>query len=158
MKITGVTVNPASYATDDKPPFRRSFAVLRLDTDEGITGWGEASDCYGHRYPLTLKALFEETVQWLLLGRDPQPLEDGSQRPRPVLEAGLEDRKGRRRVDRMERLQPDCRSGDHRIPALVHTGQQAEHGRAGERHVHGHRGHEGPGRDRQRPDQPGQGT
>jgi len=76
MKITGVTVIPASYATDDKPPFRRSFAVLRLDTDEGITGWGEASDCYGHRYPLTLKALFEETVQWLLLGRDPQPLED----------------------------------------------------------------------------------
>lgn len=76
MKITGVTVIPAGYATDDKPPFRRSFAVLRLDTDEGVTGWGEASDCYGHRYPLTLKALFEETVQWLLLGRDPQPLED----------------------------------------------------------------------------------
>src|SRR5216684_6260289 len=76
MKITGVTVIPASYATDDNPPFRRSFAALRLDTDEGVTGWGEASDCYGHRYPLTLKALFEETVQWLLLGRDPLPLED----------------------------------------------------------------------------------
>jgi L-alanine-DL-glutamate epimerase-like enolase superfamily enzyme len=76
VKITGVTVIPASYATDDNPPFRRSFAVLRIDTDEGVTGWGEASDCYGHRYPLTIKALFEETVQWLLLGRDPQPLED----------------------------------------------------------------------------------
>ena len=76
MKITGVTVVPASYATDDNPPFRRSCAVLRLDTAEGVTGWGAASDCYGHRYPLTLKALFEETVQWLLLGRDPQPLED----------------------------------------------------------------------------------
>jgi L-alanine-DL-glutamate epimerase-like enolase superfamily enzyme len=76
MKITGVTLIPASYATDDTPPFRRSFAVLRLETDEGVTGWGEASDCYGHRYPLTLTALFEETVQWLLLGRDPVPLED----------------------------------------------------------------------------------
>jgi L-alanine-DL-glutamate epimerase-like enolase superfamily enzyme len=76
MKITAVTVIPAGYATDDIPPFRRSFAVVRVDTDEGVTGWGEASDCYGHRYPLTLKALFEETVQWLLLGRDPTPLED----------------------------------------------------------------------------------
>lgn len=75
MKITAVTVIPASYATDDTPPFRRSFAVVKIETDEGVTGWGEASDCYGHRYPLTLKALFEETVQWLLLGQDPTALE-----------------------------------------------------------------------------------
>lgn len=75
MKITSVTVIPASYATDDNPPFRRSFAVVRIDTDEGVTGWGEASDCYGHRYPLTLKALFEETIKWLLIGRDALALE-----------------------------------------------------------------------------------
>jgi L-alanine-DL-glutamate epimerase-like enolase superfamily enzyme len=89
MKITGVTVIPASYATDDNPPFRRSFAVVRLDTDEGVTGWGEASDCYGHRYPLTLKALFEETMQWLLLGRDPLPLEDLMRNLRRTLYAPL---------------------------------------------------------------------
>ena len=75
MKITSVDVIPAGYATDDIPPFRRSFAVIRIDTDEGVTGWGEASDCYGHRYPLTLKALFEETIQWLLVGRDAEALE-----------------------------------------------------------------------------------
>jgi L-alanine-DL-glutamate epimerase-like enolase superfamily enzyme len=89
MKITAVRVIPASYATDDVPPFRRSFAVVRLDTDEGVTGWGEASDCYGHRYPLTLKALFEETVQWLLLGRDPTDVEDLMWRLRRSLYAPL---------------------------------------------------------------------
>ena len=89
MKITSVTVIPASYSTDDVPPFRRSFAVVRLDTDEGITGWGEASDCYGHRYPLTLKALFEETVQWLLLDRDPSHVEDLMWRLRHSLYAPL---------------------------------------------------------------------
>jgi D-galactarolactone cycloisomerase len=89
VKITAVTVIPASYATDDNPPFRRSFAVIRLDTDEGVTGWGEASDCYGHRYPLTLKALFEETVQWLLLGQDPTALEELMWRLRRSLYAPL---------------------------------------------------------------------
>jgi L-alanine-DL-glutamate epimerase-like enolase superfamily enzyme len=89
MKITAVTVIPASYATDDNPPFRRSFAVVRLDTDEGVTGWGEASDCYGHRYPLTLKALFEETVQWLLVGQDPTALEELMWRLRRSLYAPL---------------------------------------------------------------------
>jgi L-alanine-DL-glutamate epimerase-like enolase superfamily enzyme len=89
VKITAVTVIPASYATDDNPPFRRSFAVVRLDTDEGVTGWGEASDCYGHRYPLTLKALFEETVQWLLVGQDPMALEELMWRLRRTLYAPL---------------------------------------------------------------------
>jgi L-alanine-DL-glutamate epimerase-like enolase superfamily enzyme len=89
VKITAVTVIPASYATDDNPPFRRSFAVIRVDTDEGVTGWGEASDCYGHRYPLTLKALFEETVQWLLIGQDPTALEDLMWRLRRSLYAPL---------------------------------------------------------------------
>jgi len=89
VKITAVTVIPASYATDDSPPFRRSFAVVRVDTDEGVTGWGEASDCYGHRYPLTLKALFEETIQWLVLGRDPLALEDLMWRLRRSLYAPL---------------------------------------------------------------------
>jgi L-alanine-DL-glutamate epimerase-like enolase superfamily enzyme len=89
VKITAVTVIPASYATDDNPPFRRSFAVIRVDTDEGVTGWGEASDCYGHRYPLTLKALFEETVQWLLIGQDPTALEELMWRLRRSLYAPL---------------------------------------------------------------------
>jgi L-alanine-DL-glutamate epimerase-like enolase superfamily enzyme len=89
VKITAVRVIPASYGTDDNPPFRRSFAVVRVDTDEGITGWGEASDCYGHRYPLTLKAHFEETLQWLLLGQDPERLEELVRRLRRSLYAPL---------------------------------------------------------------------
>ena len=72
MKITDVTVITASYATDDDPPTRRSFAVLKVDTDEGIVGWGEASDCYGHRHPRMVQALFDEDLRFALLGHDPR--------------------------------------------------------------------------------------
>jgi L-alanine-DL-glutamate epimerase-like enolase superfamily enzyme len=75
MKIADVQVIPLSYAIDDKPPRRRFFAVLKLTTDEGLVGWGEASDCYGHMHPLTIKALVDEDLRWLLLGQDPRPLE-----------------------------------------------------------------------------------
>jgi len=72
MKIVKVESIPLSYATDDDPPTRRSFSVLKLVTDDGLVGWGEASDCYGHRHPLAVKALFEEDLQYALLGRDPR--------------------------------------------------------------------------------------
>lgn len=76
MKITNVEIFPLSYAIPDKPPRRRFFAVLKISTDEGVVGWGEASDCYGHSHPMTVKALFDEKLRWLLLDRDPLPLED----------------------------------------------------------------------------------
>lgn len=75
MEITGIDVIPASYPTGDDPPTRRSFAVIRVDTDEGLVGWGEASDCYGHRHPLTVRALVEEDLRYLFVGRDPSELE-----------------------------------------------------------------------------------
>jgi D-galactarolactone cycloisomerase len=75
MNIADVQVIPLSYAIDDNPPRRRYFAVLKLTTDDGLVGWGEASDCYGHMHPLTVKALVDEDLRWLLLGQDPRPLE-----------------------------------------------------------------------------------
>jgi L-alanine-DL-glutamate epimerase-like enolase superfamily enzyme len=85
VKITAVEIIPLSYSIADKPPRRRFFAVLKMSTDEGIVGWGEASDCYGHSHPLTVKALFEEKLQWLLLGQDPRPLEALTERLRRTL-------------------------------------------------------------------------
>jgi L-alanine-DL-glutamate epimerase-like enolase superfamily enzyme len=75
VKITAVEIIPLSYAINDNPPRRRFFAVLKVSTDEGVVGWGEASDCYGHSHPLTVRALFEEKIKWMLIGQDPRPLD-----------------------------------------------------------------------------------
>lgn len=71
MKITNVEVFALGYPIDDFPPRMRSFALLKISTDEGICGWGEASDSYGHANPLTVRALVEETFRWRLLDQDP---------------------------------------------------------------------------------------
>jgi D-galactarolactone cycloisomerase len=75
MKIVDVEIIPLSYAIDDKPARRRYFAVLKLSTDKGIVGWGEASDCYGHSHPMIVKAIFDEHLKWMLLGKDPLEVE-----------------------------------------------------------------------------------
>lgn len=71
MKITDVEVFALGYPIDDVPPRMRSFALLKISTDEGVCGWGEASDSYGHANPLTVRALVEETFRWRLLDQDP---------------------------------------------------------------------------------------
>ena len=71
MKIQEIEVIPLSYSIDDHPPRVRSFALVKITTDEGVVGWGEASDCYGHTNPLTLKALVDETLRWLVYDQDP---------------------------------------------------------------------------------------
>ena len=55
MKINSVEVIPLSYATDDVPPRRRYFAVVKVTTDDGIVGWGEAGDSFGHSSPITVR-------------------------------------------------------------------------------------------------------
>ena len=76
MKIKKVEVLPLSHRTDDVPPRQRFFAPFKVTTDEGLVGWGEASDSFGHSSPATLKALVEEKVQWVLLDQDPLQLEE----------------------------------------------------------------------------------
>ena len=71
MKITDVETIALGYAIDDVPPRRRSFAIVKVTVDEGLIGWGEASDCYGHSNPLTIKAMIDETLRWLLIDQDP---------------------------------------------------------------------------------------
>jgi L-alanine-DL-glutamate epimerase-like enolase superfamily enzyme len=75
MKIEDVQVIPANYRTDEKPPRVRSFALLKIITSEGLVGWGEACDNFGHSTPLTLKAFVDEKLRWVLIGQDPRRLE-----------------------------------------------------------------------------------
>ena len=76
MKIKDVQVIPLSYPIDDYPPRRRFFALLKMTTDEGVVGWGEASDCYGHHLAMTVKAYVDEQLRWWLLDQDPLRLEE----------------------------------------------------------------------------------
>ena len=92
MKITAVRVIPLSYDTDDDPPRKRSFAVVRVSTDEGIVGWGEASDCYGHRHPLAVKALVDEDIAFALAGQDPEDIHTLMTKLRYKVYASLGDR------------------------------------------------------------------
>jgi len=89
VKIRDIDVIPLSYATDDDPPTRRSFAVVKVTTDDGIVGWGEASDCYGHRHPRTVKALVDEDLRWLFVGQDPLRIEPLMHRVRQQVFASL---------------------------------------------------------------------
>jgi len=70
VSIQDAEIIPLSYGTDDKPPRRRYFAVLKVTTSDGVVGWGEATDCYGHSHPMTVKALFDERIKWMILGKD----------------------------------------------------------------------------------------
>jgi L-alanine-DL-glutamate epimerase-like enolase superfamily enzyme len=76
MKIAKVEVIPLSLPTDDVPPRRRFYCVIKLTTDEGLVGWGECTDSFGQSSPMTIKALVEEKVQWTLLDQDPRRLEE----------------------------------------------------------------------------------
>jgi L-alanine-DL-glutamate epimerase-like enolase superfamily enzyme len=76
MKIAKVEVIPLSMATDDVPPRRRVYCVIKLTTDDGLVGWGEATDNFGHSMPMAVKAVIEEKIQWALLDQNPLRLEE----------------------------------------------------------------------------------
>jgi L-alanine-DL-glutamate epimerase-like enolase superfamily enzyme len=46
--------------------------LLRLDTDEGVTGWGEA---FGHGVCPATKTAFDTLVAPMLIGRDPSDID-----------------------------------------------------------------------------------
>jgi L-alanine-DL-glutamate epimerase-like enolase superfamily enzyme len=70
MKISSVRVIPLGYMKDF-PPIPRSFAIIRVETDSGIVGYGEASSSYGHSYPLVVKEIVEGVLSKVLIGKDP---------------------------------------------------------------------------------------
>jgi galactonate dehydratase len=74
MKITGVRAFPLVYPQESRqrspgmPPPALYSTVIRVDTDAGISGWGESLARYS---PSAWAALAEDAFQPLLLGHDP---------------------------------------------------------------------------------------
>jgi L-alanine-DL-glutamate epimerase-like enolase superfamily enzyme len=70
VKITAVDPLELGYRKVD-PPMARNFAVVRIETDAGLVGWGEASTNWGHSYPTVFSAAVRDIVAAPLLGTDP---------------------------------------------------------------------------------------
>jgi L-alanine-DL-glutamate epimerase-like enolase superfamily enzyme len=78
MKITGVRAIPLAIPIrEESPPSPWTPAIakqvlVRIDTDAGLTGWGEA---FGYGAPLAICNIVDETLAALLVGEDPTRLE-----------------------------------------------------------------------------------
>ncbi len=66
MKITRVEAFQVQWSADTKPSQRSAF--VRVDTDEGITGWGEASPMQGGRASI---GMIKHDIAHRLIGQDP---------------------------------------------------------------------------------------
>ncbi len=66
MKITNVTAIPASSSPRGQA---RNYIFVKIETDEGITGWGEAT-----AGPLAVATMVDEFGE-LLIGKDPHRIE-----------------------------------------------------------------------------------
>src|SRR5918994_7226789 len=49
---------------------QRTYALVRVETEAGLMGWGEASSNYGHSYPTIIKVIVEDVVSRNLRGKD----------------------------------------------------------------------------------------
>ena len=58
------------------PEMQRSWALVRIETDSGTVGWGEASTNWGHSYPTVFRAVVEDVCSRHLEGRDPLAIRD----------------------------------------------------------------------------------
>jgi L-alanine-DL-glutamate epimerase-like enolase superfamily enzyme len=70
MRIVAVDPLALGYRKSD-PPMARNFAVVRVETDGGLVGWGEASTNWGHSYPTVFVAAVRDVCAASLLGTDP---------------------------------------------------------------------------------------
>ena len=70
MKITDIRVISLGYVKKH-PPMPRSFALLRVETDAGHVGYGEASTSYGHMYPWLVECIVDRLLSRVLIGTDP---------------------------------------------------------------------------------------
>lgn len=72
MEITDVKTFPLAF---EQRGVTRKFLLVQVSTDEGITGIGESSDCYGHQIPLAAKMAVEGRIKPLIVGEDPFNIE-----------------------------------------------------------------------------------
>lgn len=74
MKISKVQAIQLEYEKD-APKLLRGFALIRIETDSGIVGYGEASSSYGHFYPPIVAAIVDQILARVLTGEDPLNLD-----------------------------------------------------------------------------------
>jgi len=67
VKITRVTALPLTYPA---ALVQMSFFVVRIETDEGLVGHGEACDCFGISYPRVLAAVVTDAFAPRLVGQE----------------------------------------------------------------------------------------
>ncbi|WP_369140658.1 mandelate racemase/muconate lactonizing enzyme family protein [Modestobacter versicolor] len=67
MKVTGITAAPLLMRSANQP---MTFFVVRVTTDEGLTGHGEACDCFGVSHPTVLAAIVDDVFAPALVGTE----------------------------------------------------------------------------------------
>jgi L-alanine-DL-glutamate epimerase-like enolase superfamily enzyme len=73
MNIVSLTAIPITHVDHQQQPL--NYLFVRIETDDGITGYGEVCDSYGCHYPLSVRAVIDEALSPLLLGEDPSAVE-----------------------------------------------------------------------------------
>jgi len=70
MKILEIRTIGLAYKKE-YPPIPRSMALVRVETDSGLVGYGEASTSYGHFYPRVVRAIVDDAISRAIVGKDP---------------------------------------------------------------------------------------
>src|ERR1700674_3682928 len=74
MKIVSVKAVPITHSVEqpvylfDRPLYH---LLVRVETNDGSTGYGEVCDSYACTYPLSVQAIIDEAFKPLLIGEDP---------------------------------------------------------------------------------------
>lgn len=69
MRIAQIDVVLLGHRKSD-PPMQRTYALIRVEAEGGLVGYGEASSNYGHSYPTVIKTVVEDVVGRNLIGKD----------------------------------------------------------------------------------------
>jgi L-alanine-DL-glutamate epimerase-like enolase superfamily enzyme len=67
VKITDITAAPLLRSSANQP---MTFFLVRVTTDEGLVGHGEACDCFGVSHPTVLARIVEDVFAPALLGTE----------------------------------------------------------------------------------------
>lgn len=70
MKILEIRTIGLAYKKE-YPPIPRSMALVRVETDSGLVGYGEASTSYGHFYPRVVRSIVDDAISRAIVGKDP---------------------------------------------------------------------------------------
>jgi D-galactarolactone cycloisomerase len=81
MKITSLKAVPITYAEKAGKPLKYMYeqpmnlVYVRVESDEGLVGYGEICDSYGCNYGRSMQAVVEEALGPLILGQTPDNIE-----------------------------------------------------------------------------------